>query len=69
MNLLPDFIKSLVTFLLFFQLKAGAQKVELDNSISNDVLTIPFKVLNEDRRIYEIIRGYVPAFFKYGFYD
>lgn len=52
MTSLHNFLKSLLLFLLFFNLKVNAQKVELYNSISNDVLTIPSKVLNEDRRFY-----------------
>lgn len=52
MTSLHNFLKSLLLFLLFSNLKVNAQKVELYNSISNDVLTIPSKVLNEDRRFY-----------------
>ena len=52
MTSLHNFPKSLLLFLLFFNLKVNAQEVELYNSISNDVLTIHSKVLNEDRRVY-----------------
>ncbi|MES2772677.1 MAG: alpha/beta hydrolase-fold protein [Bacteroidota bacterium] len=52
MTPLHNFIKSITLFLLFFTSKTNAQNVELYNSISNDVLTISSKVLNEDRRIY-----------------
>jgi predicted alpha/beta superfamily hydrolase len=52
---MPTFINSTKYCLLFFlllTLHSKAQNVELYNSISNEVLTIHSKVLNEDRRIY-----------------
>lgn len=52
MTSLHNFHKWLILFLFFSTSKANAQKVDLYNSISNEVLTIPSKVLNEDRRIY-----------------
>ena len=52
MTALRNFLKALILFLLFFNSMANAQEVELYNSVSNDVLIIPSKVLSEDRRIY-----------------
>lgn len=37
---------------LLISLQSKAQKVELFNHISNDVITIPSKVLNQERQIY-----------------
>lgn len=50
MTTLNNFLKSLLLLLLYSTV--NAQQVELYNTVSNDVLTISSKILNEDRRIY-----------------
>ena len=51
-TLFYNFIKTFVLFFLVFTLPSKAQKATLYNHISSDVLTIPSRVLNENRKIY-----------------
>lgn len=46
-----NYTKCLILFLLL-SVQSKAQNVELFNHISNEVITIPSKVLNEERQIY-----------------
>ncbi|MEJ7647300.1 MAG: alpha/beta hydrolase-fold protein, partial [Chryseolinea sp.] len=45
-------IKYCITFFLLLSFHSKAQNVELFNHISNEVITIPSKVLNQERQIY-----------------
>jgi predicted alpha/beta superfamily hydrolase len=52
---MPTFLnctKYCVIFFLLLSLQSKAQNVELFNHISNEVITIPSKVLNQERQIY-----------------
>ncbi|NOT73742.1 MAG: alpha/beta hydrolase [Cyclobacteriaceae bacterium] len=53
--------KYYIVFFLLFSLQSKAQNVELFNHVSNEVITIPSKVLNQERQIYIHVPKQVPA--------
>jgi predicted alpha/beta superfamily hydrolase len=53
--------RNILMLFLLLSLQSKAQNVELFNHISNEVITIPSKVLNQERQIYIHIPKQVPA--------